>query len=164
VPVAAAGLADVGAGDPHPPVLGGRVEHAPQQLAVLGLELGLIAQGEAGGSDPVGQRVADPLQLPEAGDPGRAARRGDPGVDRDPRKGLGDEATELALEPPDLPAQLSAGEALVAPHPKRNRRIKFEQIRHRPFECNPRSGASYVRNTGITRTGRRSGCGDGRGG
>jgi hypothetical protein len=121
--VPAAGLADVGVGDAHPLVLGGGVEHAAQQLAVSSLELGLLAEGEAGGGDPLRQRVAHPLQLAEIRDPRLAAKSGDAGVDLDPREGLDHEARELALEAADLAAQLGTGEALVASHPKRVRRV-----------------------------------------
>jgi hypothetical protein len=62
--VPAAGLADVGVGDAHPLVLGGGLEHAAQQLSVLGLELGLLAEGVASAGNSCGERVAHPLQLP----------------------------------------------------------------------------------------------------
>jgi hypothetical protein len=104
-------------------VLGGGVEHATQQLAVLRLQLGPLAEGEAGAGDPCGERVAHPLQLAEAGDPRLAPGRGDAGVDLDPGEGLDHEAGELALEAADLAAQLGASEALVAPHSKRVQRV-----------------------------------------
>ncbi len=138
MPVRAAGLADVGVGDAHPLVLGGGVEHATQQLSVLSLQLVLLPEGQPGSRDPIRQRVAHALQVPQARDPRLAARGGDAGVDLDPREGLDHEARELTLESADLAAQLGASEALVAPHSKRIRCVSFEQIRHRPFECRSR--------------------------
>ncbi len=135
MPVPAAGLADVGVGDAHPLVLGGGLQHAAQQLAVLGLGLGLVAEGLAGAGDSCRERVAHLLQLTEARDPRLAMRSGDAGIDLDPREGLDHETRELALEAADLAAQLSPSEALIAPHPKRVGRVWFEQIQHGPFEC-----------------------------
>jgi hypothetical protein len=104
-------------------VLGGGVEHAAQQLAVLGLELLLLPKGQPGRGDPIRQGVAHALQLPEVRDPRLAMRGRDGGVDLDPGEGLDHEPRELALEAADLAAQLSTSEALVAPHPKRVRRV-----------------------------------------
>lgn len=132
----AAELADVGIGDAHPLVLGGSVEHAAQQIAVLSLELCLVPEGLAAGRDPLCQGIAHPLQLSQVRDPRFTLWSGDAGFDLDPRKGLDHQVRELGLEAADLSAQLGASEALVAPHPKRDRRIQFEQIRH-PVECNP---------------------------
>jgi hypothetical protein len=73
-------------------VLGGGVEHAVQQLAVLSLQRGLLVEGHPGSGDPCGERVAHPLELPQACDPRLAARSGDAGVDLDPREGLDHEA------------------------------------------------------------------------
>jgi hypothetical protein len=137
--VPAAGLADVGIRDAHPLVLGGGVQHPLQQIAVLSLELGLVPEGPVGGRDPLCQGIAHPLQLPQVRDPRFAWRRSDDGLDLDPRKGLDHQVRELGLEATDLSAQLGASEALVAPHPKRVRRVQFEQIRHEQFECRSRS-------------------------
>jgi hypothetical protein len=130
--VAAAGLADVGAGDPQPLVLGRRGEHPLEQLAVAGLDHRALAQGDVGGGDPVAERVPHLLQLLQPGDPrlgetGRHAR-----VELEPGKSLSRETTQLVFEPADLTAQLDPREALVAPHPERAERLSFEQIRHRP--------------------------------
>jgi hypothetical protein len=133
VPVAAAGLADVGAGDAQPLVLGGRGQHPPQQLTIARLDLGLPGERGPGGGDPRRERVAHLLQLPEAGDPRLPEARGNPGVEREPGEGLGREARELVLEAADLAAQLGAREALVAPYSKRAERVSIEQIRHRTF-------------------------------
>jgi len=127
VPVAAARLADVVAGDAQPLVIGGRGQHAPQQLAVLRLQRRLPLQSLASVGDTCRQRVAHPLQLLEAGDARLAegGRRG--GVDADSWKGLREQMGQLYLEAADLTAQLGAGEALVAPRPQR---VSFEQNRH----------------------------------
>jgi hypothetical protein len=61
MPVAATRLTDVGAGDPQPLVLGGSAQHPLQQLAVAGLELGLILQPAPRHADPGRERVADGL-------------------------------------------------------------------------------------------------------
>lgn len=123
-------LADVGARDPHPLVLGRRLDHATQQLPVAGLQLPLPAQPDPRLGDAAGERVTHTLQLVEAGEPRTARRRGHARVDRETRERFGGEMGQLALEPPDLAAQLSASEALVAVDSKRNR-LSFEQLRHR---------------------------------
>lgn len=139
MPVPTAGLADVGPRDPHPLVLGGRRQHLLQQLAVAGLEFVLLAQSVTRPADPLGERVADPLELVETGDARRGKAGRDPGIEREARKGLGTEAGKLMFEPPDLPAQLSAREALVASHTKRSKRVSFEQTRHKTgTECRSR--------------------------
>jgi hypothetical protein len=133
VPVPAAGLADVGIGDAHPLVLGGSVEHAAQQIAVLSLELCLVPEGLLGGRNPLCQGVAYPLQLPQVRDSRFALWSSDAGFDLDPRKSLDRQVRELSLEAADLSAQLGASEALVAPHSKRIGCVSFEQTWHRPL-------------------------------
>jgi hypothetical protein len=133
VPVAAAGLADVGAGDSQPLVLSRRGQHSPQQLAVAGLDLGLLGERGPRGGDPRCECVAHLLQLLEAGDPRLPEGGGNPAVEREPGEGLGREARELVLEAADLAAQLGAREALVAPYSKRCERFSIEQIRHEEF-------------------------------
>jgi hypothetical protein len=132
VPGATAGLADVGTRDPQPLVLGGGGKHLLEQLAVAGLDHRALAEGDVGGGDPLGERVAHLLELLEPGDP----RLGEPGrhdrVELQSRERLSRETTELVFEPADLTAQLDPCEALVAPHPERAERLSFEQIRHRP--------------------------------
>ena len=123
-------LADVGTGDADPLVSGGVGEHALQQLAIALPELGLLGQRPTCIADPLGQRVAHPLELLQAGDPGRPLRRADAGLDRAQRESLGSQPRELTLEAPDLAAQLGAREALVASL-KRNVSLSFEQTRHR---------------------------------
>jgi hypothetical protein len=133
MPVAATGLAEVGARDLKPLVLGRRRQHPLEQLAVGGLGLGPLAQGMAGVGEPVGEGVAHLLQLTEA-DQARLVRRGrDPGVDRHPREGLSCEARKLALEVADLAPQLRTREALVAPDAKAGKGLSVEQLRHEPL-------------------------------
>lgn len=128
--MAAARLADVGAADPQPLVLGRRREHPLEQLAVAGLQLGPFAQLDPRLGDPVGERVADRLQLAEAEHPrlGREGRR--PGVEADAGKGVGEERAELGFQAADLPPQLGAGKPLVAADAQRGSSISVEQIRH----------------------------------
>lgn len=52
MPVATTWLADIGAGDPHPLVLGRSGQHLLQQLAVAGLQLSLILQLTPRDPDP----------------------------------------------------------------------------------------------------------------
>jgi hypothetical protein len=124
-------LADVGAGDANPLVSGGVGEHAAQQLAVALPELGLLGERPPRLADPLGQRVAHPLQLLEAGDPRRTPRRADAGLDLAQREGLGGKPGQLELQTPDLAPQLGPREALVASDAKRAQRVSFKQIRHR---------------------------------
>ncbi len=91
MPVATTRLADVGAGDPQPLVLGRSAQHPLQQLAIAGLELGPILQPSARFADPGRQRVADGLEIAETQRP-RLAREGtDAGVDLDAGEGVGEE-------------------------------------------------------------------------
>ena len=130
--MAAAGLADVGAGDPQPLVLGGSGQHLLQQLAVAGLELGPVLQAPPCDADPGRERVADGLEIAET-QRSRLFREGaDPGVDLDARKGVGEERAELGFETADLTPQISPGEPLVATYAKRSASVSVEQIRHSP--------------------------------
>ncbi len=65
MPVAAARLAEVGAGDPHPLEVARRGEHPVEQLAVARLQLGALSQCRARVLDPGGEGVADGLELAE---------------------------------------------------------------------------------------------------
>jgi hypothetical protein len=129
--VAAAVLADVGAGDADPLVAGRVGEHAAQQLAVARLHLVSLGERPSRLADARRERVAHPLQLAEAGDPRRARAGADAGLDRAQREGLRGETGQLALEAPDLTAQLGPREALVGPRAQRFQRVSFEQIGHR---------------------------------
>jgi hypothetical protein len=111
-------------------MLGGGLDHAPQQLAVADLELALLPERDARAGNAVREGVSHALELFEAGKPRTRRHSGDAGIDFDPRERLGREPRELALEAADLAAQLGASEALVAADSKRNR-LSFEQFRHR---------------------------------
>ena len=110
-------------------------EHPFQQLAVAGLELGSPPQGPARVLDPIGQGVANRLQLAQVERPGLARDGGHVGGDFEPRESLGHQSGQLPLETTDLPPQLGAGEPLVAAYPQRTSRVSFEQIRHTQIEC-----------------------------
>jgi hypothetical protein len=129
--VPASRLADVGARDPHPLVLGRRRQHPLQQLAVAGLQFVLLAQGLARNGDPLGEGIAHLLQLLEPGDPGHGEAGWDLGIEGEARKCLGAKTGQLMLEATDLTTQLSAREALVASHSKRRECVSIEQIRHK---------------------------------
>lgn len=130
--MAAARLADVGAGDPHPLVLRRSGQHALEQLAVAGLELGALPQLQLGAADPGRQRVAHRLQLTEVERPRLGRDRGDAGVELEAGKRLGDERAELRFEAPDLASQLRPGEPLVTIDAKRSAILSIQQIRHSP--------------------------------
>ena len=131
MPVSATRFANIGARDSQPLVLGGRSQHAAQQLAIAGLQFALRLQRNARHSDPLGKRVAHLLELIEAGNPRFGEVTANRGIDDDARKGLDGETGELVLEAGNLAAQLGAREALIASHPKRRERLSIEQIRHK---------------------------------
>ena len=112
--MAAARLADVDTGNPHPLVLGRRRQHLPQQLAVALLQLVAPAQRGAGIRNPLGKGVPHALQLAEIGDPRGPCHSGNPGVYREPREGLSRKSSQLPLEASDLAPQLSPRQPLIA--------------------------------------------------
>ncbi len=136
MPGAAAGLADVGAGDGDP-LVGGRVgQHPPQQLPVGGLDLGPLGERDAGAGHPLGELVAQPLQLAEVEDARLRRPRRDPVRDLDPAEGGTEQRCQLALEPADLPPQLLPRAALVNPRPEGIELVSAHKILHRPTaEC-----------------------------
>jgi|GEM_PF-4186601 len=91
-----------------------------------------LVESLAGCADPLGQRVADSLELLEPGDSRLAEPTGDAGVELQSRKGLGAETGELVLEPADLAPQLSARKPLIASNSKRSERLSFKHVRHKP--------------------------------
>jgi hypothetical protein len=111
--VAAARLADVGAGDADPLELCRRGEHLAQQLAVAGLHPGSLGQRQAGLGDPLGQFVAQPLQLAEIENAGLGGEPGYAVFDPHPAERLGEEGGQLALEAADLAPQLETRRPLV---------------------------------------------------
>ena len=91
MPGAAAGLADVGAGDRHPAVLLGRRDQRPQALPVRRLDLGPGGEIETGARDPLGEIVAHGLETSEVERPRRVAAGGDTAVELDPAEALREE-------------------------------------------------------------------------
>lgn len=89
--MAAAGLADIGARDLQPLVLGRGGQHPLQQLAVAGLELGLRPQLAPCSADPSCQRIADRLQVAEIQRPRLTRDRRNSGIDLQAREGVGKE-------------------------------------------------------------------------
>ena len=116
MPVAAAGLADIGAADPHPAVVLRGGEHLAQKFAVGLLDEGALGEGAARVGDAGGERVAHLLQLAEIEDTRLTGRR-DPVRDAHPPEPLGDERAQLTLQPPHLTPQLAASLALVKRQP-----------------------------------------------
>ena len=121
MPVAAAGLADVGAADPQP-VVGGRVgQHRGEERAVGLLDGVALGERPARVGDAAGERVTNFLELAEVEHP-RRPRGGDPVRHVDAPESLGDQPGKLALEPPDLSPQLGprnglAGQPVVLCNP-----------------------------------------------
>jgi hypothetical protein len=72
-------------------VLGRGGQHLLQQLAVAGLELGLILQPAARGADPGRKRVADGLELAEVQRPRLPRESTDAGLDLHTREGVSEE-------------------------------------------------------------------------
>jgi len=97
MPVAAARQAEVVATHLNPLEVRRRGQHLTQQLLVGGLEPGLLAQGRSRLSDPLGEIVAQSLELTEVEDPGLGAEPGDPVRDLDATEALGEETGELTL-------------------------------------------------------------------
>jgi hypothetical protein len=109
----AARQAEVLARDPHPlEVLGGG-EHLLDQLLVLGLDPGALGEGGARLGDPLGQTVANRLQLAEVKDPRRGGNGIDPMRHLGVAESLAEESGELCLEAADLAAQLNSRPSLV---------------------------------------------------
>lgn len=118
MPGAAAGLTDVGAGDPHPLELLGRVQQCSQQFAVVGLERLALRQGRARLGDPLSQPVAHRLQLAEVKHPGSGGNSLDPMRNRRVAEGLTKDFRQLRLEAANLAAQLEPRPTLVDSDPE----------------------------------------------
>lgn len=124
--MAAARLADVGARDPHPLVIGRGDQHLLEQIAVAPLQLILLTQGTTRLGDAIGERVANSLELLEPGYARLGKAGWNRGIEPEPGKGLGAKPGELVLEAADLTAQLDAREALIASHSKRREHVSIE--------------------------------------
>jgi hypothetical protein len=147
VPVAAAGLADVGAADADPAVTLRGGDQVDKKFAVGLLDEGALGEDAVRLGDLGGERVAHALQPPEVEHPGLPH-----GLDQvrhlHPPEPLRDQVPELPLEPPDLPPQLRARSQLgfqlpVLCHPLgyKGQTVDLspvEQIRHRPDSKPPR--------------------------
>lgn len=131
MPGAAAGFADVGAGDPHPFEFLGRLQQRPQQIAVVGLDRGAPRQGAASLADSGGQSVADRLQLAEVEQPRSGGDRLDAMGQRRMAEGLAEQPSQLGLEAADLTPQLEPRLALVDLGPEPGELLSFQQSRHR---------------------------------
>lgn len=131
MPVPAAGLADVGARDPQPLVLGRSGEHVAQKGPVALLQLIALAQNGARLDDARRERVADALQLAEIGNARQTCRRRNADINREPRERLRREPGQLALQAPDLTPQLDPRQPLVA-RSKRRGSVSLKQ----PGHCN----------------------------
>jgi hypothetical protein len=128
--VAAAGQAEVVAGDLHPLVLGRGCQHPLQKLVVALLQLITLIKRALRLADPLRQRIANRLQLAEVEDTGGTGGRGDRSVDLEPLEALADQGAELHFEVPDLAPQLRPREPLVATRAKHDPAVSVEQIRH----------------------------------
>lgn len=109
MPGAATRQAKVVAGDDHPLEVCRRSHHPAQQVAVLALDLSLIAQGDPGIGDALGEVIPQPLQLAEIEDPWLGGHRLDPVAQLNPAEGRGEKPGELSLEAPHLAPQLGPG-------------------------------------------------------
>ncbi len=112
--MAATRLAEVVARDAQPLEVLGAGEHPLQKFAIAGLELGAPLQAPARVLDPVGEGVANGLQLAQVECSGLARDGWHLRGDFEAWEGLGDQRGELPFETADLTPQLGAGEALVA--------------------------------------------------
>jgi hypothetical protein len=142
VPSAAARQAELVTGDLHPLELGRGGQHRLDQLMSLALHHRALGQGPAGLGHPVGQLVAQALDLTEVEEPRLGRDRADPVSDLDAPEPLGHQTGQLTLQAPDLPPQLESREALVDCGAERREAVSFEQVGHRPRpECRSRSTA-----------------------
>jgi hypothetical protein len=146
--VTATRQAEVVAAHLHPLEIRWRGQHPAQQLVVGGLDQGPLAQSRSRFGNPLGQIVAQPLQLAKVEDPWLGGDGTNAVLDLHPAEGLGEKAGELALEMADLAPQLDPGEALVDLDMEPVQAVSCEQIWHRPgFECRSRPGCGKPENS-----------------
>jgi hypothetical protein len=132
VPVAAARQAEVVAADLDPLEVGRRSQHPAQKIAVGGLGRVLAPQGGLRLGDPLGQFVAQLLQLAEIEHPRGADGGGEAVLQLDPAEGLGEMSRQLLLEAPDLAPQLRPRETLVDLDGEGQGAVSCKQSGHRP--------------------------------
>jgi GAF domain-containing protein len=133
--VTAAGLADVGAADPHPAVVARRLDQGAEKFAVGGLGGGPRGERRAGLAGALGERVAQALELAEVEQARGRAGCDDRVEDGDTPEAVEGEVGELELEAADLAAQLGAREALVAVDAKRRLdRLSCQHSGHLPSQ------------------------------
>ena len=113
MPVAATGLADVGATDLDPLEVLRCGDHPAQELAISRLDPGSLLELQPGVGDPFRQLVAQPLQLTEVEDPRLSRDRGNAVIELDPAEGRCEETAQLTLEAADLAPQLGPRPQLV---------------------------------------------------
>ena len=117
----AAGLADVRIGDAHPLVGGGIAQHVLDELAVARLDLGAVVERAARLVQPVGEVVAELLELAQAQQP-RAAAPVDAELDARARVSGDEGGGELGLDLGDLLAKRASGGKLVTLDDERRNR------------------------------------------
>jgi hypothetical protein len=105
MPVAAARQADVGAADPQPAIALRGHQHVVEQRPVGDLDRGTLGERAPCVAHALGKGIAELLELAEVEHP-RRTHGTDPVRHVDPAEPLGDELSELQLQPADLPAQL----------------------------------------------------------
>lgn len=130
MPVAAAFEAEVLPGHLDPLEVLGCSKHPLDQFAVLGLHPLSLHQGAPGLGDPVGQVVANRLQITEVEHPRRRGDGVDSMRDRNVTEGLAEERGQLRLETADLAAQLEPRAALVDLDPELGELLTFQQSGH----------------------------------
>ena len=114
MPVAAAGLADILVGDPHPRIQLGLDDHRLEHAAVGLLDIGATGDLRLRLAETERERVAHPLQLRDVEHP-RAADGADPPLDPLPGERRGEHLAEAQLKPGDLGSQVVADAPLVDP-------------------------------------------------
>jgi hypothetical protein len=132
VPGAAARQAEFVTGHLHPLEFSRGGQHRIQKLVSLALHHSAVGQGQARIGNPLGQLVAQALDLAEVEEARLGRDGGDPVADMDAAEALGDKAGQLPLQAPYLPPQLKPSKTLVDSGAKPREAVSFEQVGHRP--------------------------------
>ena len=106
------------------------LEQRLEQLAVARLVLGPLGERPPRLGDPLGESVADPLEVAEVEQPRGRRGAGDAAVDLETAEGFGGEAAELAFEAANLSPQLGARGALVGADVLPDRPVSGEELLH----------------------------------